>query len=172
MLKNNVAKLRRNLSTMMLVCTLTGNLRTYIVWLWRYNFQVISKVDMQLECWEVMLFNFFAYFKFHSNWGRVIGKIKKSELDCHDTAPLNKMYLQCANWEFSVDILWSLWTYQCELIVWTACNYSVHLAIQFIIVRCLCIDHSSLVETKTSTEENIFFKKQNLVYMLIKMHYR
>ena len=41
--------------------------------------------------------------------------------------------------------------------MWTACNYSVHLAIQFIIVRCLCIDHSSLVQTKTSTEENKFF---------------
>jgi len=31
--------------------------------------------------------NFFAYFKFHSDWGRVIGKIKQNELDCHDTAP-------------------------------------------------------------------------------------
>ena len=43
--------------------------------------------------------------------------------------------------------------------MWTACNYSVHLAIQFKIVRCLCIDHSSLVQTKTSTEENKFFLK-------------
>ena len=34
--------------------------------------------------------NFFAYFKFHSDWGRVIGKIKQNELDCRDTAPLNK----------------------------------------------------------------------------------
>ena len=33
-------------------------------------------------------FNFFAYFKFHSDWGRVIGKIKQQDLDCHDTAPL------------------------------------------------------------------------------------
>ena len=33
--------------------------------------------------------NFFAYFKFHSDWGRVIGKIKRNELDCRDTAPLN-----------------------------------------------------------------------------------
>ena len=32
--------------------------------------------------------NFFAYFKFHSDWGRVIGKIKQNELDCRDTAPL------------------------------------------------------------------------------------
>ena len=31
--------------------------------------------------------NFFAYFKFHSDWGRVIGKIKQNDLDCHDTAP-------------------------------------------------------------------------------------
>ena len=31
---------------------------------------------------------FFAYFKFHSDWGRVIGKIKENELDCRDTAPL------------------------------------------------------------------------------------
>ena len=38
----------------------------------------------------ILLFtcNFFAYFKFHSNWGRVIGKIKQNELDCRDTAPL------------------------------------------------------------------------------------
>ena len=32
--------------------------------------------------------NFFAYFKFHSDWGRVIGKIEQNELDCRDTAPL------------------------------------------------------------------------------------
>ena len=32
--------------------------------------------------------NFFAYFKFHSDWGRVIGKTKQNELDCRDTAPL------------------------------------------------------------------------------------
>ena len=31
--------------------------------------------------------NFFAYFKFHSDWGRVIGKINQNELDCRDTAP-------------------------------------------------------------------------------------
>ena len=29
--------------------------------------------------------NFFAYFKFHSDWGRVTGKIKQNELDCRDT---------------------------------------------------------------------------------------
>ena len=31
--------------------------------------------------------NFFAYCKFHSDWGRVIGKIKQNEPDCGDTAP-------------------------------------------------------------------------------------
>ena len=35
--------------------------------------------------------NFFAYFKFHSYWERVIGKIKQYELDCRDTAPLTKL---------------------------------------------------------------------------------
>ena len=34
--------------------------------------------------------NFFAYFKFHSDLGRVIGKIKQNELDCRDTAPLGQ----------------------------------------------------------------------------------
>ena len=34
--------------------------------------------------------NFFAYFKFHTDWGRVIGKIKQDELDYRDTAPLKK----------------------------------------------------------------------------------
>ena len=32
---------------------------------------------------------FFAYFKFYSDWGRVIGKIKQNELDCCDIAPLS-----------------------------------------------------------------------------------
>ena len=36
--------------------------------------------------------NLFAYFKFHSDWGRVIGKIKQNELDCHDTAPLSNAF--------------------------------------------------------------------------------
>ena len=31
--------------------------------------------------------NFFAYFNFHSDWGRVIDKVKQNELDCRDTAP-------------------------------------------------------------------------------------
>ena len=30
---------------------------------------------------------FFAYIKFHSDWGRIIGKIKQNELDCRDIAP-------------------------------------------------------------------------------------
>ena len=37
---------------------------------------------MSLTC------NFFTYFKFHSDWGLVIGKIKQNELDPRDTAPL------------------------------------------------------------------------------------
>ena len=50
------------------------------------------------NAWETYLFvsnlwfchlhvNFLAYFKFHSDWGRVTGKIKQNELDCRDTAP-------------------------------------------------------------------------------------
>ena len=35
------------------------------------------------------MYKLFAYFKFHSDLGRVIGKIKQNELDCRDTAPLN-----------------------------------------------------------------------------------
>ena len=38
-------------------------------------------------------YNFFAYFKFYSDWGRVIGKIKQNELDCRDTAPLILYFL-------------------------------------------------------------------------------
>ena len=34
-------------------------------------------------------YKLFAYFKFHSDWGRVTGKIKQNELDCRDTASLN-----------------------------------------------------------------------------------
>ena len=33
-------------------------------------------------------FDFFAFFKFLSDWGRVIGKINQNKLDCCDTAPL------------------------------------------------------------------------------------
>ena len=35
--------------------------------------------------------NFFAYFKFCSDGGRVVGKIKQNELDCPDTAPFKKI---------------------------------------------------------------------------------
>ena len=41
--------------------------------------------------------NFFAYFKFHSDWGRVIGKIKQNKLDCRNTAPL-KFVLSLTVW--------------------------------------------------------------------------
>ena len=40
--------------------------------------------------------NFFAYFKFHSDWGRVIGKIKQNELACV-SSPFNvpqNLYVQ------------------------------------------------------------------------------
>ena len=33
-------------------------------------------------------YNFFADFKFHTDWGRAIGKIKQNEQDRRDTAPL------------------------------------------------------------------------------------
>ena len=36
--------------------------------------------------------NFFAYFKFHSDWRRLIGKIKQNKLDCRDTAPLKFVF--------------------------------------------------------------------------------
>ena len=32
--------------------------------------------------------DFVMYMQFHSDWGRVIGKIKENELDCRDAAPL------------------------------------------------------------------------------------
>ena len=38
----------------------------------------------------------FAYFKFHSDWGQEIGKIKQNELDCRGTAPL-----KCLKWHYS-----------------------------------------------------------------------
>ena len=37
--------------------------------------------------------NLFAYFKFHSDWRRLIGKLKQDELDCRDTAPLSRDFL-------------------------------------------------------------------------------
>ena len=47
--------------------------------------------------------NFFAYSKFHSDWGREIGKIKQNELDCHDTAPLSDSNLQILFSEICID---------------------------------------------------------------------
>ena len=48
----------------------------------RETFVCLGSLILSFTC------NFFAYFKFHSDWGRVIGKIKQNELDCRDTAPL------------------------------------------------------------------------------------
>ena len=42
--------------------------------------------------------NFFAYFNFHSDWGREISKIKQNELDCLDTAPLSKDVFERRTW--------------------------------------------------------------------------
>ena len=65
--------------------------------------ELISVVcNFKNNAWETYLFvsnlwfchlhvNFFAYFKFHSDWGRVTGKIKQNELDCRDTAPLTRI---------------------------------------------------------------------------------
>ena len=57
------------------------------------NFQKNAQETYLLvsDLWSLILsftFNFFAYFQFHSDGGRVIGKIKQSELDCRDTALL------------------------------------------------------------------------------------
>ena len=51
----------------------------------------LTKGRMSLKVTVLLSFtcNFFAYFKFHSDWRRVICKIKQNELDCRDTAPLN-----------------------------------------------------------------------------------
>ena len=49
---------------------------------WNFRHIYLSRIsDLSFTC------NFFAYFKFHSDWGRVIGKIQQNELDCRDTAP-------------------------------------------------------------------------------------
>ena len=48
--------------------------------------------------------NFFAYFKFHSDLGRVIGKIKQNELDCRDTAPLRPLALNVASEVSAIDL--------------------------------------------------------------------
>ena len=49
--------------------------------------------------WFCHLHDFFAYFKFHSDWGQVIGEIKQNELDCRDTAPLI-LKISCEIWHF------------------------------------------------------------------------
>ena len=52
---------------------------------------IIFLVKGKILVFHQYLYNkcdFFAYFKFHSDWGRVIGKIKQNELECRDTAPL------------------------------------------------------------------------------------
>ena len=51
--------------------------------------------------------NFFAYFKFRRDWGRVIGKIKQNELDCRDTAPLTPVLLYLLNVEINVSLMYS-----------------------------------------------------------------
>ena len=58
--------------------------------LWAISLHVLGDVFVCLES-LILSFpcNFFAYFKFHSDWGRVIGKIKQNELDFRDTAPLS-----------------------------------------------------------------------------------
>ena len=48
----------------------------------RETFVCLGSLILSFTC------NFFAYFKFHSDWGWVIGKINQNELDCRDTAPL------------------------------------------------------------------------------------
>ena len=54
------------------------------------NFKIMLRRHIGFLGSQILLFtwNFYAYFKFHSDWGRVIGKIKQNELYCHDTAPL------------------------------------------------------------------------------------
>ena len=60
------------------VCNFKNNAReTYI-------FVCLESLILSFPC------NFLAYFKFHTDWGRVIGKIKQNELDCRDTAPLSR----------------------------------------------------------------------------------
>ena len=52
---------------------------------------IIFLVKGKILVFHQYLYNkcdFFAYFKFHSDWGRVVGKIKQNELECRDTASL------------------------------------------------------------------------------------
>ena len=63
--------------------------------------------DLSFTC------NVFAYFKFHSDWGRVIGKIKQNELDCRDTAPLNSLSSQIS--------------FSCPEVHWLQCRKFLHI---------------------------------------------
>ena len=70
--------------------------------------------------------NFFAYFKFHSDWGRVIGKIKQNGLDCRDTASLIRIsyvyltgiwpqqWFTCSNQRLRVDSF-ATYAYSCRI---------------------------------------------------------
>ena len=42
-----------------------------------------------------------TYFKFYSDWGRLMGKIKQNELDCRDTAHLNNLAFQMCTFHLS-----------------------------------------------------------------------
>ena len=58
-------------------------------------FVCLRSLILSLTC------NFFVYFKLHSDWGRVIGKIKQNELDSCDTAPLtNTFFATTINCQF------------------------------------------------------------------------
>ena len=54
--------------------------------------------------------NFFVCFKFLSDLGRVIGKIKQNELDCRDTAPLKVMLHETIrNYDFERNTALQCW---------------------------------------------------------------
>ena len=48
----------------------------------------VAACNFKNDAQETYVFVSDPYFKFHSDWGRVIGKIKENELDCRDAAPL------------------------------------------------------------------------------------
>ena len=53
----------------------------------------------------IYVLNFFAYFKFHSDWGRVTGKIKQNELDCRDTVPLKRHpYVRSISFSYRIEV--------------------------------------------------------------------
>ena len=62
-------------------------------WAWKQETSCVKHHQEQVCLGSLILSftsSFFAYFKFHSDWGRVIGEIKQNELDCRDTAPLKE----------------------------------------------------------------------------------